>query len=59
MPQCPPERIRQRKKIYESYTVEQLQQLARAYLTEDKLRRIRVLSRNSGAGKKLRTAAAR
>ena len=53
------ERIRQRKKIYESYTVEQLQQLARAYLTEDKLRRIRVLSRNSGAGKKLRTAAAR
>jgi zinc protease len=38
------DRIRQRRKIYEDYTAGELQRLARTYLTDDKLRRIRVLS---------------
>jgi zinc protease len=38
------DRIRQRQKIYETFTADQLQQLARVYLADDSLRRIRVLS---------------
>lgn len=50
------DRIRQRQAYYESYTAAQLQDLARTYLTDDKLRRIQVLSSKSGS-KRPRTAA--
>lgn len=49
------ERIRQRQEIYEAYTVGELQQLARRYLTDDKLRRIRVLNSKLAAKKKTQT----
>ena len=51
------DRIRQRQKIYESFTPAELQQLAKAYLTDDRVRRIQVLSSNKD--RKARTASAR
>ena len=51
------DRIRQRQKIYESFTPAELQQLAKAYLTDDRVRRIQVLSSNKD--RKSRTASAR
>ena len=53
------ERIRQRQKIYESYTADQLQQLARTYLADDNLRRIRVLSSKFAPRRGKQTVAAR
>ena len=47
------DRIRQRQSMYQAYTAEQLQQLARTYLTDDKLHRIKVLSSKVAKKKKV------
>ena len=43
------DRVRQRRAIYESLTADELQKLARTYLTEPAMQRVRIISDKSAA----------